>query len=307
MSDTPTRPGTPDDAKTGRYADSVAISVVVPTYNRALKLARLLAALSSYPPPDGGFEVIVIDDGSTDQTASAVQGVDLPVIYEHQANGGPAAARNRGWRKASAPIVAFIDDDCVPDPQWLPELLKAFLANPAVAGVGGSIRALRPGFLHRFVTAERLFDHGRDDEVVRFLVTGNAAYRRAALVEVGGFDETMRPSAEDTDLSYRVRDAVGPLMVCESAAVEHEFSGTWRVLFETYFRAGRGRAMLSARHPELSVSAGAQKVVALGDWTRRYRRYRAVGASPFGSIASMGLRIAGLGAFLSGTMFELLR
>src|SRR5688572_29764368 len=96
-----------------------ALSVVVPTYMRAELLERLLVTMNDVVAPVGGFEVIVVDDGSTDTTGDVVRRSALPIRYVRQENRGPATARNRGWQMAAAPIVVFTDDDCVPDRRWL--------------------------------------------------------------------------------------------------------------------------------------------------------------------------------------------
>ncbi|HEY2557514.1 MAG TPA: glycosyltransferase family 2 protein, partial [Diaminobutyricibacter sp.] len=108
-------------------ATEPAISVVVATHNRAGLLPRLVAALEAQEPC-GPFEVVVVDDGSTDETFTVLEDLarvtplDL-VPVRMTRNGGPAAARNAGWQRARAPLVAFTDDDCTPQPGWLARLL----------------------------------------------------------------------------------------------------------------------------------------------------------------------------------------
>src|SRR3954451_19061576 len=106
------------------------ISVVVATHNRATRLRALLDALASQTLPAEKFEVVVVDDGSRDDTpavlaraAAAIDGGPRTVVLTQPVAGGPAAARNRGWRAASAPLVAFTDDDCRPTATWLEALI----------------------------------------------------------------------------------------------------------------------------------------------------------------------------------------
>ena len=111
------------------------VSVVVATHNRALRLAQLLAGLRRQTLALERFEVIVVDDGSSDATQNVLtrearRGELRLCIPPAVAHAGPASARNRGWQLARAPVVAFTDDDCVPTPTWLETLLRAARSNP---------------------------------------------------------------------------------------------------------------------------------------------------------------------------------
>src|SRR5436305_5803487 len=100
------------------------VSVVIPTHDRPEGLARLLAGLHRQTVAPARFEVIVVDDGSSEP--AVVDSGELWVrVLRHEQPRGPAAARNSGWRAASGDIVAFIDDDCVPSERWLEEVMAA--------------------------------------------------------------------------------------------------------------------------------------------------------------------------------------
>src|SRR3546814_267097 len=110
------------------------ITVVAPTYQRADRLERLLRALEAQDHPRDRFEVVVVDDASTDATpqvlTAAQERAQIQLTVLRQAtNGGPAPGRNAGWRAARAPVVAFIDDDCTPEPGWVAALARAFARN----------------------------------------------------------------------------------------------------------------------------------------------------------------------------------
>jgi GT2 family glycosyltransferase len=283
--------------------DEPLVSVVVPTYNRAPSLRRLLAALQEAQVPAGGVEVVVVDDGSSDDTGEVVRTAGPPFRYVRQDNRGPAAARNRGWAAARGEIVAFTDDDTVPDRRWLVDLVEWFEAHPEAGAVGGAIQPLRSGFLADFVQLDRLVGHGADQRGVRFLVTANAAFRRWALERVGGFDESFAtPAAEDTDLSFRLRAAGVPLHTCAGAVVLHDHRTTLGELVETYFKHGRGFQALARSHP--GIGAGPARTLATpAHWWGRYRRYRDEG--PMGrarSLAYVGLRVVGLASFAGGVL-----
>jgi glycosyltransferase involved in cell wall biosynthesis len=278
------------------------LSVVMPTYNRAPVLGRALDALAACVPLPGGHEVIVVDDGSTDDTASVATRPGVRLL--RQPNKGAAAARNLGWQSALAPVVAFIDDDTVPDRGWLVDISAAIeAAPPSVGGVGGAIAPLRDGRMARFVQLERLVGHGAgDDRGVRYLVTANAAFRVDALVDVGGFDEAYDTAAEDCDLGIRLRRAGWDLDVSAAALVRHEHHTGLRAVLALYGRAGAGRARL-ARNLGEGAAGVAVPMLSPRYWRDRYRYYRSAG----GRLTACGfvlLRAAGLTAFLIGYLRE---
>jgi GT2 family glycosyltransferase len=170
-----------------------AVSVVVPTCGRPELLARCLEALSRQTLDPQRFEIIVVDDGRTRR--------------------GPAVARNRGWRRARAEIIAFTDDDTEPAPGWLAGGLKAFREDvEAVAG-----RVVMP-------LPEVPTDYERDAgglERGQF-VTANCFCRRQILEEVGGFDEQFRLAwREDSDLQFRLLQAGARIVHAPDAVVVH--------------------------------------------------------------------------------------
>jgi len=110
------------------------ISVVIPTRNRASSLVQTIDALQAQTYPF--HEILVVDDGSTDQTATAMQRI-TGIRYIHQPSRGPAAARNRGSREAQGDILAYTDDDCVPLLTWLEQIAQGYQDYPHVAGIGG--------------------------------------------------------------------------------------------------------------------------------------------------------------------------
>ena len=278
------------------------ISVVVPTYNRFGRLQSLLPLLRArVAAADGAIEVIVVDDGSTDETARLTS--DLAgVRIVHQANGGPAAARNRGWADARADVVAFLDDDCEPSPEWPLAVLPAF-DDPSVGGVGGPVVAAGTSALDVFAEVERLADHGRvaDDGNVDYLVTANAAYRREALVGVGGFDPAFRsPSGEDVDLSWRLQ-AKGWRLVRGGAAVTHHHRSSVGEILRAYQVHGTGRAVLDARHPDRpGVGTKAGGAIRPSTLVEHWRGYREGGVSSATATLLVGLRVAALTSFTVG-------
>lgn len=163
------------------------VSVVVPVYNgRNTICGTVDAVLNQTLPPE---EVIVVDDGSTDNTLDVLKKYGDRVTVLSKPNGGPASARNRGIVAATGKYVAFTDSDCVPDERWIENLLKKF-DDPRVAGVGGHVRGADAGGMSQYADMVHLLDPAKyEDKSIRYLVTANACFRRDVLCEVGLFNE----------------------------------------------------------------------------------------------------------------------
>jgi glycosyltransferase involved in cell wall biosynthesis len=192
------------------------ISVVVPTLGRP-SLPVLLATLAGQVTADAGLEVVVVDDRRGDGTPLDVPAKLAPfarVLSGRTA--GPAAARNVGWRAARGDWVAFLDDDVVPDQDWLAALgADLAAAGDDIGGVQGRVRVPAPS--GRPTDWERVTAALADGR----WITADMAYRRAALVATGGFDERFpRAFREDAELAARVR-AAGWGLVRGRRAVTH--------------------------------------------------------------------------------------
>jgi glycosyltransferase involved in cell wall biosynthesis len=196
------------------------ISVVIPTYRRPDLLQRCLGPLLRQSFPRERYEIVVVDDGQTEDTrelverlAAQTQGLPLLRYLRPQGTKGPAAARNRGWTAAEGEVVAFTDDDTIPDTDWLREGWAAM--QQARAAVRGAVHVPIDG---------ELTDHGRMTqglETAEF-VTANCFVRREALKEVGGFDERfLRAWREDSDLHFKLIECFGEVPRAPRAIVQH--------------------------------------------------------------------------------------
>jgi glycosyltransferase involved in cell wall biosynthesis len=199
-----------------------AVSVVVATHNRAERLQTLLDALAAQTLGAERFEVVVVDDGSRDDTpavllrAEAREDVRVRVLTQPQA-GGPAAARNRGWRAAQAPVIAFTDDDCRPTASWLQTLLTAATVREDQVVQGRTEPdPLESAALGPFAKTLSI------DGVTPHFETCNIAYPRAILERIGGFDEGYpAPAGEDSDLGWRATEAGATATYASDALVYH--------------------------------------------------------------------------------------
>ena len=230
------------------------ISVVVPTYQRGRSLHRTLRALVAQDL-EAPYEVLVVDNGSTDGTRALVK--EMAALHPAlrpcrlDRNAGPGPARNLGWRRARAALVAFTDDDCEPDAGWLRALLDAF-EDPSVGVVMGRTVA-RPEDL----AGGGPFSHFvRVEAPMPWFPTCNVAYRRDLLLQLDGFDESFTARhgsnfGDDTDLGWRALEAGAGARFAPHAVVVHEVTPSdWR----RWMRARRRRdgiPAVVAAHPGL--------------------------------------------------------
>jgi len=207
------------------------LSVIIPTFERRALLEKCLTSVFLQRGA-GEFEMIVVDDGSTDGTADYLRGREkageLRVVH-HKQNRGPAAARNSGVAIARGEILAFIDDDCAAAPDWLAELARPFEAPEILAAFGAII--------YKEENASVEYDECIiDNPEARKSMGGNFAIRREIFERLNGFDESLY-TFEDVDLSLRVWSA-GRVASASLARVYHaEFRWTPETLDRWVARA----------------------------------------------------------------------
>jgi len=231
------------------------LTVVIPTYARPRQLTACLAALVGQRL-EVPWEVVVVDDGSPeplDSIAEAFHG-RLDLRIERQANAGPARARNRGVAVARGRFIAFTDDDCLPEPDWLGALLRREALAPG-AMVGGTTTNGLDGEL--FASASQLivdlvYDHfNADPSQATFLTSNNILCSRERFEAIGGFDVTFpRAGAEDRDFCDRWKTAGWPLVWEPAARIEHRHTQTLRKFIDLHFRYGRGAYLHHRRRLE---------------------------------------------------------
>ncbi|MGE3799205.1 MAG: glycosyltransferase, partial [Thermomicrobiales bacterium] len=223
------------------------ISVVVCTYNGGRTLADCLDGLSRLDYPS--YEVIVVDDGSTDGSAAIASEFDVRVIST--TNQGLSAARNTGMEAATGEIVAYTDDDARPDPQWLRFLAWSFLTTDH-AGIGGpniapagdgpiaACVANAPGGpVHVLLT----------DDVAEHIPGCNMAFRREKLLAIGGFDPRFRTAGDDVDLCWRMQDRGWTIGFNPAAMVWHHRRNSVKTYWKQQQGYGKAEALLEAKWP----------------------------------------------------------
>jgi glycosyltransferase involved in cell wall biosynthesis len=222
-----------------------AVSVVVPTRNRAEYLSVTLASIRSQEL-DASFEVIVVDDGSdADDTAAVAR--DAGAAYErHEQPRGPNAARNTGIAAASAPLVALVDDDVRAPDGWLAALVDGAARHDWAEALGGPIHASLEGPAPRGCGRESApittLDLGPEDRETKFVWSANMAVRRSALDRVGTFDEDVPIYGDEEEWLLRLRAAGGRVAYVAAAGLYHRRAGDdarLRSLARAEYRRGR--------------------------------------------------------------------
>ena len=227
------------------------IAVIVPTHRRPDRLRRLLDTLAAQTLDPSRWELLVIDDCSDDPAVDEVLASLTELVpcaaraLRTPRNGGPAAARNLGWRTTNAPVVAFVDDDVVPDAGWLRAGLAEF--EDAALGVlqgrtrvpdGVDVHALPPWSLFRLIEQSTPFFEGC-----------NIFYRRAALEQTTGFDEQIGFYGEDVALGWQVVEAGWQRRFCADACVVHDVEIRGTSWFTRNGWLERHVVALAGRHP----------------------------------------------------------
>jgi GT2 family glycosyltransferase len=223
------------------------VSVIVCTYNGSGTIAETLSHLQTLEYPN--FEVIVVDDGSTDETPNIL--ADYPVHYIRTENRGLSSARNTGLQAAGGEIVVYLDDDAYPDPHWLHYLVHAFeegdwacvggpnLPPASDAPLAQAVANSPGGPVHVLV----------GDQEAEHVPGCNMAFRRDRLYEIGGFDPTFRAAGDDVDVCWRIQERGWKIGYHPGALVwHHRRPSLWRY-WKQQVGYGKAEALLEDKWP----------------------------------------------------------
>ncbi len=222
---------------------SIKTSLIIPTYNRMMKLFRLLKNLNQIAPlPD---EVIIIDDHSSDQTPDLLRrwkdldnGICKKIVLKNN-NSGPAHSRNLGIELASNNLVAFVDDDVVIKNNWIEKITTPLKnTHKSLVGVGGVVKAFKKHIISQYCVIHKILEAPIQ---LNYLPTVNCCFKKEHLMEVGGFDERfLFAGGEDTDLCLRLKKRGYFFDKVQDAIVYHDFSPNFIDFCQTWFRYGKG-------------------------------------------------------------------
>jgi GT2 family glycosyltransferase len=221
-------------------------TIVVPSRDRPAQLSRCLMAIRQLNYPPDLLSVIVVDDGSDPPIEAAIRPFlnTMPLQLLVQAGAGPAAARNRGAAAAEGRFLAFTDDDCRPEHDWLLHLARRLMLSPERAVGGCTLNGLVG---NPYSTASQLLIsflysyYNTDPEDARFLTTNNLAVSRELYEQIGGLDTRyLRAAAEDREFCDRWQQRGWKLSYVPEAVVYHEHSMTLRNFWRQHWTYGRG-------------------------------------------------------------------
>jgi mycofactocin system glycosyltransferase len=235
-------------------AELPKVSIIIPVKDRPVDLRLCLESLTALDYPSERMEIIVVDDGSSDNTPQVACELGARLVHSGAIGGGPAAARNHGAQAASGEILAFIDSDCTASAAWLRELLPAFSA-PLVAAVGGWVDGMHSAApLDRYEAVmsslnlgRRAMSGGAGGDTF-YLPSCNLLVRRDAFVRAGGFRAELQVG-EDVDFTWRLRDAGRSIVYLPQGSVCHAHRSRLWPFMKRRFDYGTSEGMLQQLHP----------------------------------------------------------
>lgn len=228
------------------------VSIVIGVYNGEDQIPECLESLLEQEYPKQNYEIIVVENGSTDQTFDIVR--RYPVRAYRNSVRGLAPARNFGIARSDAELILTTDADCIADPNYIKEAVKPF-EDPEIGGVGGKIIAYRNktrNLVEEFSDEHAplvnyLSGHG---EYLPHLVGAHSAYRRRLLMQVGGFNDRML-TGEDVDVSWRIQLIGGKrLAYAPKSIIYHKHRTSLQGLARLYRHYGFGEILLDTMYQE---------------------------------------------------------
>ena len=234
------------------------VSVVVCAYNAELTMEACLTSLEKLTYPD--YEVIVVNDGSTDRTLAIAEGHPYCRIIS-QVNEGLSVARNVGAEAATGEIVAYTDSDCVADPDWLNYLIGTMETKRLAACGGPNFSPTETSLVPEAVAVSP----GApchvllDDEIAEHVAGCNMAFRRDVLLGIGGFDPIFRAAGDDVDICWRLQDAGYQIGYSAAGFVWHFRRNTVQAYIGQQKGYGKAEALVYGKHPQRFNAFGQAK------------------------------------------------
>ena len=221
-----------------------------------LRISRLMISLMNQENVcKNDFEIIVVENGSN-VVFNIIKPYlkDLNIKYYHLDKSSMPMARNYALKKASSDIVLLTDSDCVVDKNWLYEVLKYFTQNSDVVGIGGTIKRFQPKTLVEKYASNLV----NDQQALNYLhilnypyvVGANSAFRKNALISIGGFDETLL-SGNDVDICYKLGIRNYKISICSTAIVYHENRNKTLAHFRRFYKYSIYQALLFKKYKKI--------------------------------------------------------
>lgn len=227
--------------------NSFLFSVVIPTYNRPEQLYNCLSSLTHLEYDRTQFEIIVVDDGSKQELNETVKPFQnlFNLKLVRQNNAGPASARNRGAQISTGRFLAFTDDDCCPEEDWLQKLEIAFAERPTVVVGGQTVNSLTQNIFS--IASQHIIDIGYEHcnsnfQQARFFTSNNMAVPRELFLQLNGFDERFRTS-EDREFCDRWLKSGLVMIYKPDIIIRHGHNMNLFRFWRQHFEYGRGTCL----------------------------------------------------------------
>lgn len=226
----------------------IQVSIIVPVYNGQKTLDLCIKSLLIQGYPKQKYEVIVIDNNSTDNTKQII--CNYPVIYAFESKKGSYAARNKGIGLARGEIILFTDSDCVVDYNWIEKMIEN-LRDPKIGAVGGKVLAYHPSTsVEKYLDVIGALDNKTSiNSKNPSIATANAGIRKQVLEEVNYFDDSFI-SGGDYDITWRISQLDYKIEYANEAIIYHIHPSNLKSLFKKEFRYGHGNVKLFKRHSD---------------------------------------------------------
>jgi cellulose synthase/poly-beta-1,6-N-acetylglucosamine synthase-like glycosyltransferase len=228
------------------------VSVIIPAYNTEKTISKTLQAVLSQDFPKNQFEVLVVDDGSTDNTKKIVSKFKRVKLISIR-HSGPAKARNTGAKLAKGEIIVFTDSDCIPKKNWLKSLVLPFKDKDIVCVAGSYATLNKNKLIARFIGFEIEYRHQKMKKfkTIDFVGSYNCAYKKFIFKKFHGFDESfIVASGEDTELSYRIKDAGYKVIFKPKAMVFHPHPDNLLTYIKQKYNRAFWKVLLYKKHPK---------------------------------------------------------
>jgi len=228
------------------------ISVIIPAYNAGNTIAQCLQTLTQQTIDNSEYEIIVVDDGSTDNTAEIIKGYKGVKLIQ-QKNQGPAASRNMGAKNATGDIILFTDSDCVPEKNWIEEMTKAFSHDSDIVGVKGIYKSKQKEFAARFVQFEYedKYDMLLRYNYIDFIDTYSAAFKKDVFLKFDGYDTSFPVAcAEDVELTFRMFSKGCKMVFNPKAIVYHTHPRSFSDYFKKKYKFAYWRMLAVKMNPD---------------------------------------------------------
>lgn len=231
------------------------ISIIIPAFNAENTIADCLDSLLDQTIDRERYEIILVDDGSTDETPNIAKRYS-EVRLLTQDNQGPASARNKGARHAKGDIILFTDADCRAAGDWLEQMTGPFNGHSDIVGVKGLYKTKQKGVIARFVQLEYedKYDLMRKEQYIDFIDTYSAGFRKKIFLEMDGYDTNFPVAcAEDVDLSYRLANDGYKMTFVPEAVVYHSHPDTLKDYLKKKFKFACWRILAVKKSPNKVV------------------------------------------------------